>query len=76
MSSQEAVHNERIKLTANYLNGTAIAILAIGGFAPVVSYATNTRSDPVEIIATVSVGCLITSSFLHYIVRRSLGRMR
>lgn len=76
MSGQDTVHNERIRLTANYLNGTAIAILAIGGFAPIVSYATNTRSDPIEIIATVSVGCLITSGFLHYIARNPPGRMR
>ena len=31
------IHNERTKLSATFLNGLAIAIIAIGGFAPFVS---------------------------------------
>jgi hypothetical protein len=30
------VRNERTKLTATYLNGLAIAILAVGALAPVI----------------------------------------
>jgi hypothetical protein len=33
------VGNERTKLTATYVNGVAIAIFAIGGFAPLISLA-------------------------------------
>jgi hypothetical protein len=32
----KAVRNERVKLTANFLNGTAIAVMAVGGLTPVV----------------------------------------
>lgn len=31
------IHNERTKLTATFLNGLAVAIIAIGGFAPFVN---------------------------------------
>jgi hypothetical protein len=47
---------ERIKLTATYLNGLAIAVMAVGGFAPLVSGAPNA--------ATVAV-CLVISIALH-----------
>jgi hypothetical protein len=32
------VDNERAKLSATYFNGLAIAVMAIGGFAPLVSF--------------------------------------
>ena len=32
----KTVHNERLKITAAFLNGLAIAIVAIGGLAPAV----------------------------------------
>jgi hypothetical protein len=31
------VDNERAKLSATYLNGLATAVMAVGGFAPLVS---------------------------------------
>lgn len=37
------IKNERLKLTATYLNGVSIAVFAVGGLAPVFSgvYATT-----------------------------------
>jgi Na+-driven multidrug efflux pump len=38
------VHNERTKLTATYLNGVAIAVIAVGGLAPIFSAFYNGQS--------------------------------
>lgn len=37
------VANERIKFSATYANGLAVAIFAVGGFAPFVSTALSDR---------------------------------
>ncbi|HSI41256.1 MAG TPA: hypothetical protein VLA00_11990 [Xanthobacteraceae bacterium] len=31
------IHNERTKLSATYLNGVAIAVLAVGGLGPLIT---------------------------------------
>jgi hypothetical protein len=35
--AERAIHNERVKLGATWLNGLSIAVFAVGGFAPVIS---------------------------------------
>jgi hypothetical protein len=69
------VHNERTKLSATYLNGVAIAVLAIGAFAPLVSYASAGSEVSPAVLSVLSLGCLIVSTLLHYAARRLLGRL-
>ncbi|WP_428031451.1 amino acid transporter [Ancylobacter sp.] len=58
------VHNERTKLSATYLNGIAIAVMAVGGLAPVVSVL-NGGAAPALGIAAVSVICFAGSITLN-----------
>jgi hypothetical protein len=67
------VRNEQTKLTATYLNGLAIALFAVGGLAPVFSYAfSSTAGQPLWAVAVVAMICLIVSAVLHLIARRFL----
>lgn len=68
------VGNERTKLTATYLNGVAIAIFAIGSFAPLVSLASNEAGAAPNILVWIAGGCVIFSFALHLIARLLLGR--
>lgn len=55
------VANERTTLTATYFHGVAIAVLAVGGFAPVVN-AANVASTISPAIIGSSVICLLSRS--------------
>ncbi|WP_328765806.1 amino acid transporter [Devosia aurantiaca] len=69
--SNKLVRNEQRKLTATYLNGVGMAVLGVGGFAPVVSM---TLSGPTSSIVPVLVfGCILASSGLHLLARQTLG---
>ena len=70
------IHNEQIMLTATYLNGLASAVLAIGGFAPLVSYAYGADGQSPGAVAAISLICLLASVALHLADRRILGRLR
>lgn len=66
------IHNERAKLTATYINGIAIAIFAVGSFAP----ALNTSPDRSVLTLALQIGiCLAASLILHLIARRFLKRL-
>ncbi|WP_051631358.1 hypothetical protein [Afifella pfennigii] len=68
------IQNERIKLTANYFNGLAIAVLAIGGLAPPISLALDVSPErPVWSVALVSIVCLLGSAALHWLGRKVLA---
>ncbi|MFT0859330.1 amino acid transporter [Ancylobacter sp. G4_0304] len=68
------IHNERTKLSATYLNGVAIAVMAVGGLGPVVSVL-NGGSASAASVAAVSVICLAGSITLHFLARRLLGSL-
>jgi hypothetical protein len=71
------IHNERTKLTATWLNGVAIALMAVGGFAPTISYLAATVSAPSpEWLTTTSAACFGFSVALHFMARKVLGRLR
>jgi hypothetical protein len=57
---------ERIKLTANYFNGLAIALAAIGGFAPMISGTVT----PAKVVI-----CFVISFALHYAGHLTLRRL-
>lgn len=69
------IHNERVKLTATYLNGMAIAIVAVGGFAPLASFASGNPIKPSTLVI-MGVGCLAVSGALHIGARKFLGRLQ
>lgn len=58
------IHNERTKLTATYLNGIAVAIFAVGGFAPLVGWF-NSGSGPGRPVIALSVICILVSAGIH-----------
>ncbi|WP_245419702.1 amino acid transporter [Phyllobacterium salinisoli] len=64
------IHNERTKLTGNYLNGIAIAIFAVGTFNPLV--ASIGAEGPGIATAITSVICFLASLALHLASRRIL----
>jgi len=70
------INNERAKLSATYLNGIAIAIIAVGGLAPMI--ATLNGPSPPSLSGTSAVGgiCILISAILHFIARAILGSLR
>jgi hypothetical protein len=69
------VRNERTKLTATYFNGVAIAVVAVGGFAPLISAANSTAALWPTVVPT-SVICLFISGTLHLAARRILKGLK
>ena len=69
------VYNERIKLSATYLNGMAIAIFAVGGFAPLIaSFAADDGFTARKTILAFT--CLVASGTIHFLARMSLKGLR
>jgi VIT1/CCC1 family predicted Fe2+/Mn2+ transporter len=65
------IHNEQIKLFANYLNGLAIALFALGALQPLL---TDAFSSP---FTAIRVGiCLIVSILLHVLGQGILGNLK
>lgn len=67
------VRNERRKLSATYVNGVAIAIFAVGGFAPLVSFTQSASLQLGTII--LALVCFGGSFTLHWLARRLLDGM-
>ena len=75
------IANERVKLSATYLNGLAIAVFAVGGLAPLVG---TVSRDPVAAplppvqwnVAAIIVLCLSVSGGLHQFARLKLRELR
>jgi len=59
---------ERIKLSANYLNGIAIALFAVGAVSPTVS-SLDGGSAPTAPVVIATVICIVASAGLHYVAR-------
>lgn len=66
------VRNERVKLIATYLNGAAIACVAIGGISQAVN---GTPTLSVASIAGVTIWIVISLA-LHLAAQAVLGRLR
>lgn len=71
------VHNERIKLSAAFLNGVAIGVFVIGTFTPVVQIAREPAIDGTAGL-TLALGgiCIVAAAGLHSAARAILGRLR
>ncbi|MBY2921034.1 hypothetical protein HF259_06220 [Rhizobium leguminosarum] len=63
---------EKIKLTANYRNGIAIAFLAIGGLTAGLRLINQQTPDWVSALA-ITAFAIIISLLLHYFARAALN---
>lgn len=72
------IANERTKLSATYVNGVAIAVLAVGGLAPLFAQRATPPINPVDpwLTPAISLLCLCISGALHWAARGSLRELR
>jgi hypothetical protein len=72
------VHDERVKITAAFLNGIAIAVFVIGTFAPMVQSIWNAETRATDWSLTVLIGaiCIGVSGALHFAARAVLAGLR
>jgi hypothetical protein len=72
------VTNERTKLTANWLNALATALVAAGFFAPgaALLYGLSPRALSIAYVLTLALGCLGLGAGIHVLARAMLGRLR
>lgn len=70
------VRNERLKLSATYLNGIAIALIAVGGFAPSISVLTGASAAQAGFAAALLAVCTSISVALHLSASRLLKGLR
>jgi hypothetical protein len=70
------VRNEQNKLTATYLNGIAVALFAVGGFAPLANFVAGSLSNGFLVLSLLFfAGCVALSGALHYFARSILRRL-
>lgn len=72
------VHNERVKLTATFLNTLASASVVAGGISPLVAlvYGFGATSLAGWLIAMVAVMWIFVGVGLHLFARVILGRLK
>lgn len=70
-----AAEIEQTKLTATFLNGVAIAIIAVGWFAPVAAFVGGTYQQAPLILSAQGIGCLAFGFALHAVGRWVLRRL-
>ncbi|WP_422073888.1 hypothetical protein [Tranquillimonas rosea] len=68
------IRDEQTKLTANYLNGLAIALFALGVFAPSFSVVYGSRDASLAALASILI-CQVLSAIIHLVARRLLRRL-
>lgn len=71
----KAARNERIKITATWFNGAAIAAVAVGCFAPIVAFITSTTHIPGRDLNLLVAAWLFVSVGLHLAARMVLRRI-
>lgn len=73
------IKNERIKLSATYLNGMAIAVFAVGGLAQFFGESTRITQNPGTSfhwgVLASGLASFAISIILHMVARRLLGGM-
>ncbi len=68
--SNKTVRNEQRKLTAGFVNGIALAAIAVGGFAQVATFAQGGQmTGSATIFALV---CIAAAASLHFVARTAL----
>lgn len=74
----DLIHNERVKLSANWINILSGGLMAAGVFAPAASLALGIAPSAAALpfVLGFSCGCLMVSAGLHYLARRLIGKLR
>jgi hypothetical protein len=69
------VENERLKLTATWLNTLATAIFTVGGFGPIVSYGFGLVPGSIDRFTVIAAAgtCLVVATAIHLVARDILG---
>lgn len=68
------IRNERAKLTAMWVNGVAVASVAVGGISPSVAIFSGTASALTA--SALLIGWSLLAGILHLVARRLLGALR
>ena len=71
----KAARNERLKITATWLNGAAVAALAVGCFAPITGFLMSASSAPLRVLLPILVGWFSVGTGLHFVARQILRRI-
>lgn len=66
--------DEKVKLTANYLNSIAIAVLVVGGLTLLISFLTLPAVLVSQLMALTAI-CALVSATLHLVARLFLERL-
>jgi len=71
----DLVHNERMKLLATFINSMAIAVIAVGGFAPIYSRLGETlQINP--LIVFNAIYCMAAGCCMHVLASLLLKRLK
>lgn len=72
------VSNERVKLTANWLNALATALVAAGAFAPAAGWLYGLSALPIGpvYLSGIAFACAVAGITLHFSGLAMLGRLR
>jgi len=72
------VHNERVKLTASWLNSSAVVLSATGAFAAFANLTLGLQAARLDVpyVIGFSLGCLAMGFGLHLAAGWYLGRLR
>lgn len=76
---QRVARNERIKLSATFLNNLAVAVIGAGLVAPffaVLYGLSNLTSDQMRFFGLAAPGWVLMGAGIHYIGRSVLGGLR
>jgi len=74
----DVIRNERVKLTATWLNNTAVAVMSLGVLTPIFLSTFRTNDAAMADGMTTGKGiliCIALSVFLHLLGRRTLRKM-
>ena len=71
-----AIWNERLKATATYLNGVAVACFAVGGITPFISVLVLNQPGNMPAVGLIAGICVPLSAILHSWARWTLKDIR
>ncbi|MBL3552578.1 amino acid transporter [Rhodovulum sulfidophilum] len=69
------IRDEQTKLTANYVNGLALALFAVGGLASLFSNAYSEHGLTTQVVLASAV-CFVASLLLHLLARLILKGLK
>ena len=75
MTLNKAARNERLKITATWLNGAAVAALAVGCFAPITGFMMSASTAPLRVLLPILAGWFVVGTVLHMVAREILRRI-